>query len=134
MSEKINEKWEEVLNFARQHATKQGMKTGIAWLRDSFNEYLNLSDSTPGYGMGGQPGCMHNREVLAGKIVLALGPFVGDSQELDEDKIARLKESLKGIVEGNGRIITMEEKYNCSRCALRNKGMCEKPDGDECPN
>ena len=102
MSEKIKEKWSEVLDFAKQHATKQGMKTGIKWLEDSFNEYLDMSDETPGYGMGGQPGCMHNREVLAGKIVLALGPFVGGSHELDADQIARLKESLKGIVEGNG--------------------------------
>lgn len=102
MSEKIKEKWAEVLDFATQHATKQGSRTGIKWLEDSFNEYLDMSDETPGYGMGGQPGCIHNREVLAGKIVLALGPFVGGSHELDEDQIARLKESLKGIVEGNG--------------------------------
>ena len=77
MAENINNKWEEVLDFARQHATKQGIRTGIKWLQDSFNEYLKMSDETPGYSMGGQPGSMHNREVLAEKILLKLGNHIG---------------------------------------------------------
>ena len=35
----IKEKWSEVLDYAIQHITGKGMHTGIAWLRDSFNEY-----------------------------------------------------------------------------------------------
>lgn len=77
MAENINNKWEEVLDFARQHATKQGIRTGIKWLQDSFNEYLKMSEETPGYSMGGQPGSMHNREVLAEKILLKLGNHIG---------------------------------------------------------
>lgn len=99
MEEKnINEKWEKVLDFARQHATKQGMRTGIKWLEDSFNEYLNMTDGTPGYGMGGQPGSQHNREVFAGKIALELGNGFGGRHMLDEEQLTRLKESLQTIV------------------------------------
>lgn len=102
MSDKqMNEKWEELIGFALQHATGKGLQTGIKWLEDSFNEYLAMSDETPGYGMGGQPGSHHNRQVLAGKIVLELGPFVGGRHQLDEAQLAKLKESLKNIVESS---------------------------------
>ncbi len=100
MKQTIEEKWSELLDYAKQHATKTGMHTGIKWLEDSFNEYLDLSDATPGYGMGGQPGSTFNREVLAGKICLELGNHVGGRHLIDENQEAKLKESLKGIVEG----------------------------------
>ena len=95
----MNAKWDELTGFAKQHATGKGLQTGIKWLEDSFNEYLEMSDETPGYGMGGQPGSQRNRQVLAGKIVLALGPYVGGRHVLDDAQLAKLKESLKGIVE-----------------------------------
>ena len=94
----MNEKWEEVLGFALQHATGKGLQTGIKWLEDSFNEYLAMSDVTPGYGMGGQPGSRHNRQVLAGKIVLELGSYVGGRHLLDDAQLAKLKNSLNDIV------------------------------------
>ena len=103
MKQTIEEKWSELLDYAKQHATKTGMHTGIKWLEDSFNEYLDLSDATPGYGMGGQPGSMHNREVLAEKILLKLGNHIGGDHVLSEMQELKLKESLKGIVEGNGQ-------------------------------
>lgn len=100
MTEKqMNEKWEELVGFAQQHATGKGLKTGIKWLEDSFNEYLKMSDEAPGYGMGGQPGSQHNRQVLAGTIILALGPYVGGRHVLDDAQLAKLKESLKDIVD-----------------------------------
>lgn len=106
MSEKeIKEKWNEVLDYATEHATKKGLHTGVKWLEDSFNEYLEMTEKTPGYGMGGQPGSIHNREVLAERIVLALGPFVGGRHVLDEQQLAKLKESLNFIVSN-------EEKCN----------------------
>ena len=43
----MNEKWDEVLDFATEHATKKGMHTGIKWLEDSFNEYLAMTEKTP---------------------------------------------------------------------------------------
>lgn len=94
----MNEKWQEVLDYATEHATKKGLHTGVKWLEDSFNEYLGMSEKVPGYGMGGQPGSMHNREVLAEKIVLALGPYVGGRHVLDDAQLVNLKESLNDIV------------------------------------
>ena len=99
MSDKeMNEKWAEVLDFATEHVTKKGLHTGIKWLEDSFNEYLAMTEKTPSYGIGGQPGSLHNRRVLAERIVLALGTFVGGRHVLDEPQLSKLKESLKGIV------------------------------------
>ena len=94
----MNEKWEELIGFAQKHATGKGLQTGIKWLEDSFNEYLAMSDKIPGYGMGGQPGSQHNRQVLAGKIVLELGPYVGGRHLLDDAQLAKLKNSLNDIV------------------------------------
>lgn len=95
----INEKWSELLDYAKLHATKTGMHTGVKWLKDAFNEYLTMSDEVPGYSIGGQPGSQHNRQVLAGKIILALGPYVGGRHVLDDAQLAKLKESLKDIVD-----------------------------------
>ncbi len=99
MTEKdIKEKWDELLQYAKEHATGEGYHRGYVWLKDSFREYLTMSEEVPGYGMGGQPGSEHNRKVLAGKIVLELGPYVGGRHLLDEEQLTKLKKSLDGIV------------------------------------
>ena len=97
----INEKWNELLNYAKEHATGEGMHRGYRWLQDSFNEYLAMSDEVPGYGMGGQPGSVHNREVLAERICLTLGNHIGGQHVITDKQEARLKTSLKGIVHQN---------------------------------
>ncbi len=94
----IKEKWGELLQYAKEHATGEGMHRGYRWLQDSFNEYLAMSDEVPGYSIGGQPGSQFNRQVLAGKIVLALGPYVGGAHLLNDEQQDRLKKSLDGIV------------------------------------
>lgn len=94
----IKEKWQEVLGYATEHATNKGLHKGVRWLEDSFNEYLDMSEQVPGYNMGGQSGSMHNRQVLAGKIVLELGSFVGGRHQLDETQLSKLKDSLNDIV------------------------------------
>ena len=94
----INEKWAELLDYAKQHATGEGFHRGSNWLRDSFNEYLDLSDATPDYGMGGQPGSMHNREVLAERVCLELGNHVGGRHLIDESQEAKLRQTLNDIV------------------------------------
>lgn len=99
----INEKWAELLDYAKQHATGEGLHRGYNWLRDAFNEYLNMSDSTPGYGMGGQPGSQFNREVLAGKILLELGQHVGGQHLINESQEAKLRQTLTEIVADQGR-------------------------------
>jgi hypothetical protein len=50
--------------------------------------------------MGGQPGSQHNRKVLAEKIALELGNGVGGRHVLDDTQLAKLKESLSSIVQG----------------------------------
>lgn len=95
---RVYDKWEEVLDYATQHATGKGMHTGSRWLEDSFNEYLAISDEIPGFSMGGQPGSMHNREVFAEKICLELGDHFGSRHLLNENQEAKLKKTLGEIV------------------------------------
>ncbi|MGM9697992.1 MAG: hypothetical protein ACI3Y0_05050 [Prevotella sp.] len=105
MTEKeMKDKWAEVLDFATEHVTKKGLHTGIKWLEDSFNEYLAMTEKTASYGIGGQPGSLHNRQVLAERIVLALGPFVGGRHVLDEQQLTKLKDSLKDIVNNDVKL------------------------------
>ena len=94
----IREKWGELLQYAKEHATGEGFHRGYAWLKDAFNEYLTMSDSTPGYGMGGQPGSQHNREILAEKICLELGNHVGGRHFINEGQEAKLRQTLNEIV------------------------------------
>lgn len=99
MTEKdIREKWGELLQYAKEHATGEGFHRGYAWLKDAFNEYLTMSDSTPGYGMGGQPGSEHNRRVLAERVLLELGEHVGGRHLIDEKQESKLKNSLNEVV------------------------------------
>lgn len=95
----IKDKWGELLQYAKEHATGEGFHRGDRWLQDSFNEYLIMSDEVPGYGMGGQPGSEHNRQVLAGRILLELGNHVGGLHVIDEAQEAKLKATLQHIVE-----------------------------------
>jgi hypothetical protein len=103
MKSQIEKKWDELLQYAKEHATGEGYHRGYAWLKDAFNEYLDMSDSTPGYGMGGQPGSMHNREVLAEKIRLKLGHHIGGLGLIDDSQETKLKESLSSIVQDQGQ-------------------------------
>lgn len=100
MTEKdIKDKWGELLQYAKEHATGEGFHRGYRWLKDAFNEYITMSDEVPGYSMGGQPGSQHNREVLAGRICLELGNHVGGQHLIDENQEARLMSTLTDIVE-----------------------------------
>lgn len=54
----IKEKWAEVLDYAREHATGTGMHQGYKWLQDAYEEYLEMSEEVGGYNMGGQKKCI----------------------------------------------------------------------------
>ena len=95
----IKDKWTELLSYAKEHATNVGLHRGERWLQDAFNEYIVMSEQVPGYGMGGQPGSMHNRQVLAGRICLELGCHVGGQHAISDEQEARLTATLKSIVE-----------------------------------
>ena len=99
----IKEKWGELLQYAKEHATGEGLHRGYRWLQDAFNEYITMSDEVPGYGQGGQPGSKHNREALAEKILLELGNHIGGRNLIDENQEAKLKESLSSIVQNQGQ-------------------------------
>ena len=103
--QQLDNKWAEVLDYARQHATGEGMHKGYRWLEDSFNEYLAMTDETPSYGMGGQSGGHHNRVVLAGKIARELR-YVRDPDThltirlgLTDEQLDKLTTTLQYIVE-----------------------------------
>lgn len=99
MTEKdIKEKWGELLQYAKEHATGEGFHRGYRWLKDAFNEYLDMSDNIPGYGMGGQPDSEHNRRVLAERVLLELGEHVGGRHLIDEKQESKLKNSLNEVV------------------------------------
>ena len=100
----IKEKWGELLQYAKEHATGEGFHRGYRWLQDAFNEYITMSDEVPGYGMGGQPGSMHNREVLAERILLKLGNHIGGDHAITDEQEARLKKSLDSIVNGQAQV------------------------------
>ena len=70
----IRDKWGELLDYAKQHATGEGMHTGYRWVED-------------------------NREVLAGRICLELGNHIGGRHLIDEAQEAKLKATLQHIVE-----------------------------------
>lgn len=98
MDKQINEKWQEVLRYATEHATNSGLHKGEKWLGDSFNEYIDMTKDTV-YSGGGQPGSIHNREVLAQKILLELGHHIGGAGVISENQEAKLKATLKEIVD-----------------------------------
>ena len=87
----IKEKWGELLDYAKQHATGEGFHRGYRWLQDSFNEYLKMSDEVPGYGMGGQPGSEHNRQVLPEGSCWSLATILEDSMSSTKSKRILLK-------------------------------------------
>ena len=94
----IKDKWYELLDYAKQHAIGEGFNSGYRWLQDAFNEYLEMSDEIPGYGMGGQPGSDHNRRVLAERILLKLGHHIGGQHLIDENQEATLKAALDEVI------------------------------------
>ena len=41
MDARTDEKWAEILQYAREHATGEGSHKGYRWLQDAFEEYFN---------------------------------------------------------------------------------------------
>ena len=101
--QEIKDKWGEVLDYARQYATGEGMHHGFAWLRDSFSEYVAMAEKTPGYSPGGTDGSTHNREVLAEKILQSLGHHIGGDGVISEAQETHLRDALTDIA-ASGRL------------------------------
>ncbi len=102
MKTDLEKKWAEVIDYAMQHATGQGSRTGFRWLEDAFNEYFQAHEDAVEKGtcasFGGQSYSQHNREVQAGKICVELVHHVGGRHVINDSQEERLKASLEKIV------------------------------------
>jgi hypothetical protein len=72
----MDKKWAEVLQYAREHATGQGMHGCYKWLQDAFNEYFDEHERRVEAGtwnsFGGAEWSDHNRMVFAAQIARSL--------------------------------------------------------------
>ncbi len=98
----LDKKWSQVVQYAREYATGNGLHKGEPWVRDAFNDYFALHEKEVEAGramsFGGQSGSRHNRVVMAEKIYLEL------RDELDYDHEApRLRETLQRIAQDTGQ-------------------------------
>lgn len=101
-NEQLEARWAKVLDYATQHAKDDGLRKGLPWIRDAFNQYFEQHEAEVEAGramsFGGQSGSLHNREVMAEQIRLELGHHIGGRDIIDEAQEARLKKSLDYIV------------------------------------
>lgn len=101
-NEQLEKKWAEVLDYATQHAKGEGLRKGLPWIRNAFNEYFDLHENEVEAGramsFGGQSGSTRNREVMAEIILLELGPHIGSKYILTQEQENSLKKSLDFIV------------------------------------
>ena len=89
----IQAKWNEVVDFATQHATGEGLRTGRRWLEDSFNEYFTMLADTKGRSKDWLVG---HRELIAQRLAIEV---LGNVKGTDfRDKMAKLDDTLKDIV------------------------------------
>ncbi len=88
-------KWDEVLRYAREYATGNGLHKSEPWVRDAFNDYFTHHEEQVEAGrvmsFGGLSGSTHNREVMAEKVYLEL------RDSLDDGEAKRLRDTLRGI-------------------------------------
>lgn len=93
--------WGELLFHAKEYALSNDGTTEIFLLKDAVIMYLL-------FGMSGQPGSRHNREILTKRILLELGNGVEGKHVLNKQQLTKLKDSLN-------QIITPRRKINMLR-------------------
>ena len=90
--EKLQKKWwGELLFHAKEYALSNDGTTEIYLLKDAVIMYLL-------FGMSGQPGSRHNREILTKRILLELGNGVEGKHVLNKQQLTKLKDSLNKII------------------------------------
>lgn len=105
MDARTDEKWAKILQYAREHATGEGMHKGYRWLQDAFEEYFEDHEQRVEKGImpsfGGVSFSEHNRTVFAAQIARSLrynengyeGPRLTDEQfETLTDTLQWIKE------------------------------------------
>ena len=103
MDARNDEKWAEILKYAREHATGEGSHTGYRWLQDAFEEYFNEHEERVEkgtmYSFGGQSFSDHNRTVFAAQIARALRYNEGgyEGPRLTDEQYDKLLDTLQWI-------------------------------------
>lgn len=87
---KIEQLKEQTAKYAIEHITGNGMHTGIAWLRDSFNDYCE-SIKTTGVNISEENNIAH-RHLLAQKVAIDC------IHALNHDQLQQLDKVLDEIV------------------------------------
>ena len=108
MDARTDTKWAEVLQYAREHATGEGMHQGYRWLQDAFEENFRDHEERVEKGtmpsFGGASFSDHNRTVFAAQIARSLrynengyeGPRLSNEQfEKLTDTLQFIKENPK---------------------------------------
>ena len=76
MDARIDEKWAEILQYAHEHATGEGMHKGYRWLQDAFEDYFEDHEQRVEKGtmpsFGGASFSDYNRTVFAAQIARSL--------------------------------------------------------------
>ena len=76
MDARTDQKWAEILQYAREHATGKGLHKGYRWLQDAYEEYFNDHEERVEKGtmmsFGGASFSDHNRTVFAAQIARSL--------------------------------------------------------------
>ena len=106
MDARTDEKWAKILQYAREHATGEGIHSGYKWLQDAFEEYFQDHEERVGKGtmpsFGGASFSDYNRTVFAAQIARSLrynengyeGPRLTDDQfETLTDTLHYIKEN-----------------------------------------
>lgn len=105
MDARTDQKWAEILQFAREHATGEGMHKGYRWLQDAFEEYFNDHEERVEKGtmwsFGGQSFSDHNRTVFAAQIARALryNEHGYEGPRLTDEQFEKLTDTLQWIKE-----------------------------------
>jgi len=105
--EKINmdKKWDEILDYAKQHATGKGSHKGFRWLQDAYEEYFNDHEERVEKGtmpsFGGASFSDHNRTVFAVQIARSLRYNENgyEGPRLNNEQFEKLTDTLQWIKE-----------------------------------
>lgn len=110
MDARTDKKWAEILQYAREHATGEGMYKGYKWLQDAFEEYFNAPEQRvekgATYSFGGASYSDHNRTVFAAEITQALryNEHGYEDPRLTDEQFDKLTDSLQWIKAPNEQL------------------------------
>ena len=120
MDARTDEKWAEILQYAREHATGEGMHKGYRWLQDAFEKYFNDHEERVEKGtmpsFGGASFSDHNRTVFAAQIARSLRYNENgyEGARLTDEQFDKLTDTLQWIKEHpnnlNYRIIEYDKE------------------------